>query len=130
MLEQEINFALHLKLSGCILINLCNNDPEAVAKVVKECLQKATSFEGRLLIEMPMLDMKKLTTTNCNDLDDFVDDSESQHDQWNIWHKFYAATDFHCQIEVSQTLVTLKNLNLPRNFPARSRNDSGFTFRR
>lgn len=108
MLKQEINFALHLKLSGCILLNISNNnDSEAVGKVVKECLKRATSFEGRILVEMSMINYKKLTMFHFNDIDDSDEKVDEQPDQWDIWYKFYAATGFHYQIEVSKSDVSL-----------------------
>lgn len=125
MLEQEINFALHLKLSGCILLKLTSNNPEAVGRIVKNCLEKAPSYEGRFLVELPMVDPKKLTTIHRGDLDAEESDEHSS-DQWNIWYKFFASTDFHRMIEVSLLWNLVKYHDLIKfiSFEARPRNDS------
>ena len=63
---QELKFAYHIKDAGYILIQLGNNDPEVLGKLVKRILKPA--YDTRILLEVPMVVPEALMATYRSDI--------------------------------------------------------------
>lgn len=98
---QEFKFALHLNNDGYISVSLAGSDPEVLGVAIKTHLHD--HFNGKILVELPMIDARELGAGYYSDEpDDFTG-----QDQWNVWNRFYAATGYHSSIQVTTLLESL-----------------------
>lgn len=102
-LLQELSFAFHLKSEGYISMNINHNDPEALAEALCKSLALATTFNGKVLIEIPMVSNNSMISAFLNEVDTCSDDED---DQWKVWNKFHAATKYSNRIEVALILTS------------------------
>lgn len=82
------------------MISLSENEPEVLGKYLKAYLKKfASVYKRTLLIELPMVNMNKYLEVRGEIKT--KKKMKKEHNQWNIWQRFYAATGFHRQIQVA-----------------------------
>lgn len=103
--KQDIRFAFHLKYEGFVVVRLSNQKPEKLGELIKEVIDSHENFTGQVLVEIPMVDLKTLGSAYCSDYGD--DEEVTGQDQWKIWSRFHAATDFSGRIQVIKELLNL-----------------------
>lgn len=95
---QELQYAIHLNNCGYIAISLADQDPEMLGVCLKKALSE--NFEGRIVVELPMVDPRVFSSAHCRDLQEV-----EGADQWSIWNKFYTATEQSSKVEVSRNIT-------------------------
>lgn len=96
--KQDLRFAFHLKYEGFIIVRLSNQNPEKLAGLIKEVVEGHENFTGQVLVEIPMVDPKTLSSIYSSEYGD--DEEVTGVDHWKIWNRFHAATGYSGRIQV------------------------------
>lgn len=95
-LEQEMGFAQHLAAQGYMLIPLRDTNTLNLARVI------ARNLSGTMLIEVPMVDPKSLSSAYRNSGSNW--EETTGDDTWQWWNKFRTYADYHPRIKIALEL--------------------------
>jgi PRMT5 TIM barrel domain len=99
--KQEMDFALHVAMNETVCIDLANNDPEALGKLVGDSWPGLFNFDAtsRTVVEILMVNYSTNSKAHREDIPS--DEEDDSDDPWIVWQKFYAATGFNKNVEVA-----------------------------
>lgn len=98
-LQQELDFANHVKKDGFILLSMGSDNAEAMGSFFKDYLQKQPFWITKFLVVVNMR-----ASTPSSDYYDIADDDEWPVDQWKVWNRFHAATGYNSRFMLNLTL--------------------------